>query len=231
MPWAGWCSQCGQYVWLDGRGGCVNGHGPEAMSNVYQTAPAAVTSAAPTTQVPEATVEPTPIPQAAPQPTAPQAAPQPTPQFAPATVAPFGSKEAVLQTVEAAVAAEQALAARRSQETDLEIVAAVGGQGSWDAKRVTYKALMKADEQSRTVIFWERTTESGSSIGGGFEKTSQFGGKSWGKTMGGSWSPGKGATVDYSWDYGRTRTLVQGAVESQGWAFKTVIMKGKALYK
>lgn len=35
---AGWCAQCGAYVWLAEGGGCVNGHAADQMSNVYEAA-------------------------------------------------------------------------------------------------------------------------------------------------------------------------------------------------
>ena len=36
MPRAGWCRECGEWVWVDEAGGCQNGHGPECIGGVYE---------------------------------------------------------------------------------------------------------------------------------------------------------------------------------------------------
>jgi hypothetical protein len=40
MAKAGWCAQCGAYVWLDENGGDDKGHDASQMSNVYEAEPA-----------------------------------------------------------------------------------------------------------------------------------------------------------------------------------------------
>ena len=37
MPLAGWCDVDNDWVWLEPDGSCVNGHGPEHISRVYDT--------------------------------------------------------------------------------------------------------------------------------------------------------------------------------------------------
>lgn len=37
MPRAGWCDQDNAWVWVNDDGSCVNGHGPEHVSRVYDT--------------------------------------------------------------------------------------------------------------------------------------------------------------------------------------------------
>lgn len=39
MAKAGYCSKCGQNVWLASDGSCAKGHGPECISGVYDTVP------------------------------------------------------------------------------------------------------------------------------------------------------------------------------------------------
>lgn len=39
MAKAGFCAQCGTYVWVAEDGSCTNGHPPAAVSNVYEAAP------------------------------------------------------------------------------------------------------------------------------------------------------------------------------------------------
>lgn len=41
MPNAGWCRECGEWVWVDEDGGCQHGHGPECVADVYDATPAA----------------------------------------------------------------------------------------------------------------------------------------------------------------------------------------------
>jgi hypothetical protein len=64
MPKAGWCGQCGAYVYLTASGGCPSGHGSEWLSNLYDVpdqtaAPVAVEPAPVITPEPEVAPEPT----------------------------------------------------------------------------------------------------------------------------------------------------------------------------
>ncbi|HSK47427.1 MAG TPA: hypothetical protein VLA05_05410 [Coriobacteriia bacterium] len=36
MPRAGWCRECGEWVWIDPEGSCQNGHGPDCLENVHE---------------------------------------------------------------------------------------------------------------------------------------------------------------------------------------------------
>lgn len=47
MARAGYCSGCGNYVFLRADGGCSNGHGPESISNPYEVPEAGAAPAAP----------------------------------------------------------------------------------------------------------------------------------------------------------------------------------------
>lgn len=42
MPKAGWCRECGEWVWVDQDGACANGHGPECVGGIYEVAPQTV---------------------------------------------------------------------------------------------------------------------------------------------------------------------------------------------
>ncbi|PKM06151.1 MAG: hypothetical protein CVV17_02490, partial [Gammaproteobacteria bacterium HGW-Gammaproteobacteria-7] len=35
MPQAGWCRECGEWVWVDPEGACQNGHGSECVGGIY----------------------------------------------------------------------------------------------------------------------------------------------------------------------------------------------------
>lgn len=39
MPRAGWCRECGEWVWVDEEGACQNGHGPECVGGIYDATP------------------------------------------------------------------------------------------------------------------------------------------------------------------------------------------------
>jgi hypothetical protein len=36
MPQAGWCKECGEWVWVDEEGACQHGHGPECVDAVHE---------------------------------------------------------------------------------------------------------------------------------------------------------------------------------------------------
>lgn len=42
MPRAGWCRECGAWVWVTGNGGCPQGHAPDSVSHHYDSEPRAV---------------------------------------------------------------------------------------------------------------------------------------------------------------------------------------------
>jgi len=39
MPQAGWCRECGEWVWVDEEGACQHGHGPECVGGIYDATP------------------------------------------------------------------------------------------------------------------------------------------------------------------------------------------------
>jgi hypothetical protein len=102
MPLAGYCRQCGQYVYLTEQWGCVNGHAWNEISGWYEAEtgvavtpswmqappPAAVPEPVPVPAAPPLP-EPAPLPEAVPVPApvtvqAPAAAPTPAPEQLPA---------------------------------------------------------------------------------------------------------------------------------------------------
>ncbi len=38
MPLAGWCRECGEWVWVDSEGACQHGHGPEHVESIHEQA-------------------------------------------------------------------------------------------------------------------------------------------------------------------------------------------------
>lgn len=39
MPRAGWCRDCGEWIWVEEDGSCQNGHGPECVGGIYEADP------------------------------------------------------------------------------------------------------------------------------------------------------------------------------------------------
>jgi len=39
MPKAGWCRECGEWIWVDEDGACQHGHGPECVGGIYEAKP------------------------------------------------------------------------------------------------------------------------------------------------------------------------------------------------
>lgn len=39
MPRAGWCRECGEWIWVDEEGACQHGHGPECVGGIYDADP------------------------------------------------------------------------------------------------------------------------------------------------------------------------------------------------
>lgn len=42
MPRAGWCRECGEWVWVDENGACQHGHGPECVGGIREAEPQSV---------------------------------------------------------------------------------------------------------------------------------------------------------------------------------------------
>jgi hypothetical protein len=89
------------------------------------------------------------------------------------------------------------------------------------------------DEATQKVYFWEMIKESGCGLSALFSfKTETY--RTEGATRSGTvketaYGPG-GKLIDYNWDYGQVRRIIESAVRSQGWQFETVLLKNKAMY-
>ncbi|MFZ3171836.1 MAG: zinc ribbon domain-containing protein [Carboxydocellales bacterium] len=132
------------------------------------------------------------------------------------------------------ILAQYPLDVSRSVETDLEIHSVLA-DANWGVgkKKVEYKACLLAKEDEKTVVYWEMIKETGAGIGNFWgikvESYSSNGRTISGKVRENGYSP-EGKVVDYNWDYGNTRGIVQETANAKGWRFKTVLMKRKAMY-
>lgn len=142
-------------------------------------------------------------------------------------------KDQLLEAIEQ-VLAQYPLKLERNADTDLEIHSVLA-DANWGVgkKKVEYKACLLAKVPEMTVVYWEMLKETGAGMGifGGF-KVEKY--KSDGRTISGTvreigYGP-DGKAIDYEWDYAKTRDVVRGIAEANGWKFKTVLLKGKAMY-
>jgi hypothetical protein len=112
--------------------------------------------------------------------------------------------------------------------TKLELFDANWGTGQ---KKIVYEAAVRADEPTRTVVMWEKTTETskGASFGFGASASIQVGKTQYRKVRGVHYGP-DGVAHEYAFDLGAIPKAVKEAATRHGWRFATVIGRGKAMY-
>lgn len=241
MALAGYCRQCGQNVYLTEQWACVNGHPYTDISAWYdpdtgapiqpfwlQAAPAP--APAPVAEVaPEPVVAPSPEVAPAPAPVA-EVTPAPEPVVAAAPAA-ASDRLTLLADILAVLGQYPSFNAQYGTDTDIvvdnQVVNANWGTGK---KKVEYSAMMKAVEAERTLYFWEIVKESSSGLNfGGFEAESY--------STSGTKRSGKqkmmvigadGVPVEWEWDYGATRSVIEDVARRHGWATKVVLQKKSA---
>ena len=150
-----------------------------------------------------------------------------------AYAATAADKEPILKAIEQELSKYPQLSFMRSKRTDLEI-SSVLADANWvvGKKKIEYSACLLVKEMEHIVVFWEMIKESGSGMDSvaGFKTESFKSGKTlFGKVKGVKYGPDS-KIIDYTWDYGKTRSIVEQVVKNNGWKFKPVIMKGKAIY-
>ena len=115
-------------------------------------------------------------------------------------------------------------------DADVEIhVEFLNTRWSIGHKRYRYDALMKADENEKTLSFWQKITESGGglSLGFGAETTVQLGATAFRKVKLTQYGP-EGKTAELEADWGEIVHISQDAAKHNGWAFRTVLRQEQA---
>ncbi|MDI6843113.1 MAG: hypothetical protein QMC94_01760 [Anaerosomatales bacterium] len=159
-------------------------------------------------------------------------APAPQLAAAPATKSPAaGDRAAVLADIRAALAERTGYEVVSGTKSDLEIRSAVAS-ANWGTgkKKVDFEAVLTVSEPERTVYYWEILKERGSGLSFGTVESESFtisGTKRWGQKSETVAGP-QGVAMDYSWDYARTRELVEQACARHGYRVKVVLRKSKA---
>lgn len=98
-------------------------------------------------------------------------------------------------------------------------------------KKITYKAYIYCDEETKTVYMWELTSELGSGIsfGNSSENTFQLGSTLYRKVKSMQYGL-DGKAYEYDIDIGAIAKTVKEVTKVAGWKFKTVLKKEKAMY-
>ncbi|MEN6595233.1 MAG: hypothetical protein ABFC31_09865 [Clostridiaceae bacterium] len=140
-------------------------------------------------------------------------------------------KQQILKQIESQLSAI-GVTARADAATDLlveaELLDISFGTGK---KKIRYEAAVLADEDERTIRLYEKTSElsAGFSFGMSAESSTQSGKTPFRKVMSVQYGP-EGKVYEYTFDIGAIAKTVKNAAEQNGWKFKTVILKKKAMY-
>ena len=96
---------------------------------------------------------------------------------------------------------------------------------------IRYEAAIRADERERAVRMYEKVTEKRAGCGCGLhaETTLQIGRTPLRKVTSLQYGP-DGKAYEYTFDLGAIAKTVKYAADQNGWKFKTVILKKKAMY-
>lgn len=102
---------------------------------------------------------------------------------------------------------------------------------STGSKKISYEALIFANEQNNVVCMYEKTTETGHGLSFGGETGSSFqSGKTLFRKVKSVQYGVDGKAYEYTLDLGAIPKAVKEIARLHGWSFKTVINKNKAMY-
>jgi len=98
-------------------------------------------------------------------------------------------------------------------------------------KKIVYEASVYFDEAALTVFMWEKTTETGGGLSGGYDSGTSFqSGKSlYRKIKSFQYGP-DGRAYEYEIDLGAIQKIVKETAGLYGWKFKIVLSKSKAAF-
>lgn len=140
-------------------------------------------------------------------------------------------KEQILSQITSELAAI-GLQTKPDEKTDLVIeTELLDAKFSTGKKKISYECAILADEAERTVKMFEKTTEIsvGVSFGMSGGMSTQSGKTLFRKVKSVQYGP-EGKVYEYSFDLGAIPKTVKQIAKQNGWKFKTVILKKKAMY-
>lgn len=140
-------------------------------------------------------------------------------------------KQQMLAQIESQLAAI-GVQVKPDPHTDLAIdVELLDASFSTGKKKIHYESLILADESEETIKMFEKTTEIsiGVSFGMSGSSTMQSGRTLFRKVKSVQYGP-EGKVFEYEFDIGAIPKTVKEIAKANGWKFKTVILKKKAMH-
>lgn len=140
-------------------------------------------------------------------------------------------KQQMLSQIESQLAAI-GVQAKPDAHTDLAIDVELLDAGfSTGKKKIRYESMILADESDKTINMYEKTTEisAGVSFGMSGESSFQSGSTLFRKVKSVQYGP-EGKVFEYNFDLGAIPKTVKEIAKANGWKFKTVILKKKAMH-
>jgi hypothetical protein len=140
-------------------------------------------------------------------------------------------KQQILTQIETRLA-QIGVSAKPDEKTDLAIDAELlDAKFSTGKKKIRYESMILADEANKTVRMFEKTTElsAGVSFGMSAESTTQTGKTLFRKVKSVQYGP-EGKVYEYEFDIGAIAKTVKEIAKENGWKFKTVVFKKKAMH-
>jgi hypothetical protein len=140
-------------------------------------------------------------------------------------------KQQILTQIETRLA-QIGVSAKPDEKTDLTIDAELlDAKFSTGKKKIRYESMILADEANKTVRMFEKTTElsAGVSFGMSAESTTQTGKTLFRKVKSVQYGP-EGKVYEYEFDIGAIAKTVKEIAKENGWKFKTVVFKKKAMH-
>ena len=99
-------------------------------------------------------------------------------------------------------------------------------------KKLRYEAMILLDEHAKTVKMYEKTTEASAGISFGMHAESSFqSGSTLFRKVKCVQIDTTGKVLEYNFDLGAISKTVKSAAQTQGWDFKTVILKSNAMHR
>jgi hypothetical protein len=124
------------------------------------------------------------------------------------------------------------IAFQRQNGTDLSIFQEfLDSRWGGGKKKISYEASIYGDRFSRTLFMWEKTKETGSGFSFGFSSESHFqtGSTVFRRVKSLQYGP-DGKAYEYDLDLGAIPRAAKETALANGWSFKTVLKKEKALW-
>ena len=118
------------------------------------------------------------------------------------------------------------------QGTDLSVFNEfVDAQWRTGTRKIVYEALVFFDASAQMVLMWEKTTETGGGLSGGYDSGTSFqSGKSLFRKIKSIQYGPDGRAYEYELDLGAIQKAVKETAKLYGWKFKIVLSKAKAMY-